>query len=357
MPSPAIRIGVIGCGYWGPNLIRNFDRLDDVEVTWVCDKNEVRLNEVMKEFHLHHAKATIDYQRLLDDPGLDAVAIATHVSSHYLLARDALEAGKHVFVEKPLTRRSEESKHLIMLARQKHCILMVDHTFEFSAPVIRLKEIIDRGEIGNILYINSIRVNLGLFQEDITVLWDLAPHDLSIVNFLLDTTPVKVSAQGMAHIKKDLEDVAFLTAYYGKDIMAHFHISWLDPCKIRRMTLVGDRKMIVYDDMDANEPIRIFDKGVTKQPYFSDYGEFKLHYRFGDVFSPRIDIVEPLKLACSHFVECIQKGIPPRTNGVSGLNVVEIIEAAERSLRNNGIPEPVHCEGKRFYDERCDTVS
>jgi len=339
-----IRVGVIGCGYWGPNLIRNFDRIEGAEVRWICDKNESRLREVIRELRLHHTRATEDYRRLIEDRELDAVAIATPVSTHYPIARDALEAEKHVLVEKPLTRRAEESRRLIERAREKDRILMVDHTFEFSAPVIRLKELIERGELGTILYINSVRVNLGLFQEDITVLWDLAPHDLSIVNCLLGRPPLKVSAQGMAHIDKKLEDVAFLTVYYDRDIMAHFHISWLDPCKIRRMTIVGDRKMAVYDDMDANEPLRIFDKGVTKQPYFTDYGEFKLHYRFGDVFSPRINIVEPLKLVCSHFLECIRNGATPRSDGLSGLRVVEIIEAAERSLKAGGNLEPV-CSG------------
>jgi predicted dehydrogenase len=213
---------------------------------------------------------------------------------------------------------------------------MVDHTFLFSPPVMELKQIIRNGDFGRILYVHSTRLNLGLFQEDINVLWDLLPHDLSIVDDLLNTHPLEVSAQGAANIDPRYEDVAFVTVYYENGLLAHFHVSWLDPCKTRRMTLVGDNKMAVYDDMDSNEPIRIYDKRVSRLPYFTDFGEFKLHYRFGDIHSPRIQMTEPLKRVCSHFLESIQKGTTPQSDGRTGLRIVRVLEAAEESLAHRG---------------------
>lgn len=339
-PSPRIGVAVIGCGQWGPNLIRNFQRSETAELLWICDKEESRLQSVAADLHLK-AERTTNYRDLLRDPRVQAVAIATPVTTHHALALDSLRAGKHLLVEKPLARSVEECRQLVELSEERHRVLMVDHTFLFSSPVVALKQTLKRGDLGNILYAHAVRVNLGVFQEDINVLWDLLPHDLSIVQYLLEATPIEVSVQGTAHVHPRFEDVAFLTVYYEKGLVAHFHASWLDPCKIRRMTLVGDQKMAVYDDMDPNEPLRIYDKGISRTPYFSDFGEFKLHYRFGDIFSPRIEITEPLKGVCGHFLDCILRNEKPRSDGRFATEIVRILEAADRSLRNRGRMEPV----------------
>ena len=335
-----IPIGVIGCGYWGPNLIRNFQRIENAELTWICDKDTSRMEKVAHDFQLK-SNITTDYNELLEDPKVKAVVIATPVTTHFELAEKSLKAGKHTLVEKPLTRTVEQSKRLVEISKEQNCILMVDHTFMFSSPVIELKQILGNGELGEILYVHSMRVNLGIFQEDISVLWDLLPHDLSIIDYLLDGLPLEVSAQGATHFDSQFENVAFVTIYYENNLMANFHLSWLDPCKVRRMTIVGDRKMAVFDDTDPNEPIRIYDKRISKLPYYSDFGEFKSHSRFGDIYSPRIEIVEPLKQVCSHFLHCIEKRTVPDSDGEAGMRIVKIIEAAEKSIKHRGRIEKI----------------
>jgi predicted dehydrogenase len=334
-----IGIGVIGCGYWGPNLVRNFVGLPEAHVVRVADMREERLK------HLRGLYAGLetgtDHKSLLEDPRVDAVAIATPVRTHFSLASEALEAGKHVLIEKPLTETVAQAEDLIALAEKQQRVLMVGHTFEYSAPVNRLRDVIASGELGRVFYISMQRLNLGLFQPDINVVWDLAPHDISIINYLLWQEPEAVGAHGSANYQQGREDIAFLFLRYPGNVIAHLHVSWLDPCKMRRTTVVGDKKMAVYDDLNAMQPVMIFDKGITKQPYYDTFGEFKLIYNAGDIHSPKIDLVEPLKVECSHFLECIRSGKKPRTDGSSGLRVVRVLEAAQRSMMANGQEVPI----------------
>lgn len=329
-----LKVGVVGCGYWGPNLIRNFNQLGDSEVTAAADLSVERLGH-MKNLY-PHLNTTRDYKSLLEDDGIDIIAVATPPKTHFEVAMDALEAGKHVFVEKPLATSSAECEALIATAEKKGLVLMVGHTFVYTAAVNKIKEVIDSGELGDIYYINTTRVNLGIFQDDINVVWDLVPHDVSILNYVLGSKPVEVTAQGHSYIRGRMEDVAFLTFRYPGSILAHVHVSWLDPNKIRRTTVVGSKKMLVYDDISSLEKIRIYDKGVTVQPHYDTFGDFQLSYRFGDIFIPKLDDSEPLKIACQHLVDCIQREQVPRSSGRDGLNVVRVIEASNESLKNSG---------------------
>jgi predicted dehydrogenase len=277
-----------------------------------------------------------DYKQLLQMPDLDAVAIATPVKTHHPIAKDFLLNGKHVFIEKPLTHSHEAALELITLAEEKKRVLMVGHTFEYTAAVNKAREIVQSGELGKILYISSIRVNLGLFQPDINVVWDLAPHDISIILYLMGEVPVSVNSQGKAHFNHEIEDVATTTLNFKNGLIAFIHNSWLDPNKIRRTTIVGTRKMLVYDDIEPQEKIKIYDKGVDVPPYYDTFADFQYSYRYGDILSPRIEDYEPLKKVCDHFITCIQKGICPLSDGHSGLRVVSILEAANKSLKQNG---------------------
>jgi predicted dehydrogenase len=267
---------------------------------------------------------------------LDAVAIATPVKTHHPIAKEFLSHGKHVFIEKPLTHSYETALELTKLAEEKQKVLMVGHTFEYTAAVNKVKEIIASGELGKILYISCTRVNLGLFQPDINVIWDLAPHDISIILYLMGEVPVSVNSQGKAHFNHEIEDVATTTLNFKNGLIAFIHNSWLDPNKIRRTTIVGSRKMLVYDDIETQEKIKIYDKGVDVPPYYDTFADFQYSYRYGDIHSPRIDDFEPLKKVCDHFVECIKKGRSPLSDGYSGLRVVSILEAASKSLQQNG---------------------
>jgi predicted dehydrogenase len=333
-------MGVIGCGYWGPNLIRNFNQLNDTDVVVCSDLSESRLAH-MKNLY-PHLRTTKDYQEILRDPAIDAVAIATPPRTHFEIALEAFEAGKHVFVEKPLATSSEDCVALIE-ASQKHGLkLMVGHTFVYTAAVNKIKELIQAGELGDIYYINTTRVNLGIYQDDINVVWDLAPHDVSILNYILDSQPHEVSAVGHSYIRGSMEDVAFLNFRYPDSVMAHVHVSWLNPNKLRTTTVVGSKKMLVYDDVSSLEKIRIYDKGVTVQPHYDTFGEFQLSYRFGDIFIPKLDDSEPLKNACQHFVDCINQDLSPRSGGQHGLDVVKVIEASIESLGQSGVLVPVN---------------
>jgi predicted dehydrogenase len=282
-----------------------------------------------------------DYKELLEMPDLDAVAIATPVKTHYPIAKEFLMKGKHVFIEKPLTHSYETAWELLKLAREQQKTLMVGHTFEYTAAVNKVKEIIQSGELGRILYISCIRVNLGLFQPDINVIWDLAPHDISIILYLMGEVPVSVNSQGKAHFNHEIEDVATTTLNFKNGLIAFIHNSWLDPNKIRRTTIVGTRKMLVYDDIESQEKIKIFDKGVEVPPYYDTFADFQYSYRYGDIHSPRIEDYEPLKKVCEHFITCIQKGMCPQSDGYSGLRVVSILEAACKSLKLSGRAIPV----------------
>jgi predicted dehydrogenase len=329
-----MKLAVIGCGYWGPNLIRNFVQSNKIQELICCDLDPKRL-ERMKNLY-PSVEVLSDYKELLQRPDLDAVAIATPVKTHHPIAKDFLSNGKHVFIEKPLTHSYETALELVKLAEEKQKVLMVGHTFEYTAAVNKIREIVASGELGKILYISCTRVNLGLFQPDINVVWDLAPHDISIILYLMGEVPVSVNSQGKAHFNHGIEDVATTTLNFRNGLIAFIHNSWLDPNKIRRTTIVGTRKMLVYDDIESQEKIKIFDKGVEVPPYYDTYAEFQFSYRYGDIHSPRIEDYEPLKKECEHFITCIEKGMCPLSDGYSGLRVVSILEAANKSLKLQG---------------------
>ncbi|MFZ1947445.1 MAG: Gfo/Idh/MocA family oxidoreductase [bacterium] len=329
-------VGVIGCGYWGPNLLRNLSQLPISRVKYCCDLDDGRLGHMKSLYPT--VTATKRYEDLLGDDEVQAVAIATPVSTHFAIAKACLESGKHVLVEKPLAASVAEAEELNRIAEKRDLVLFVGHTFVYSAAVEKMKELVEAGELGEMFYVSSVRVNLGLFQEDINVIWDLAPHDISILNYIFGREPVTVSTFARSYIRPGIEDVAFVALQYPKGVVAHIHVSWLDPCKIRRTTLVGSKKMLVYDDTSTLEKIRVYDKGVTIQPHYDTFGEFQLAYRFGDIVVPKINEVEPLKKECSHFIECVRNGSRPLSNGRAGLAVVKVVERACESAKLGGAP-------------------
>ena len=329
-----LKVGVIGCGYWGPNLIRNFTQNQNSAVPICADLSHTRLDH-MKGLY-PQLEVTTDYKDLLARNDLDAVVIATPPDTHHAITLEALNAGKHVYVEKPLAVDSVQSGEMVARAAELGLTLMAGHTFVFTAAVNKIKEVIESGELGDIFYISTTRVNLGLFQQNINVVWDLAPHDVSILNYILDAMPERVSAVGHSYIRNGVEDVAFLTFGYPNGVLAHVHVSWLDPDKIRRTTVVGSKKMLVYDDISSLEKIRIYDKGVTVPPHYDTFGEFQLAYRFGDIFIPKLDDSEPLKIACQHFMECVANNEPSRSSGARGHEVVKVLEAAIGSIKEEG---------------------
>src|SRR3989338_2895263 len=337
-----IKLGIIGCGYWGPNLVRNFNSINGVEIAYCADLDENRLSHVKSLYQ--KIEITRDYNSILEDEEVEAVVIATPVETHYKIASDALKANKHVLIEKPITNNSKDAIELIRLAEKNKEILMVDHTFEYSAPVRKIKEILKSNELGKILTIDMIRVNLGLFQEKINVIWDLAPHDVSMLLYYLEETPLTARAIGQSYIRDGIEDDARITLEFKDKIVANMHVSWLDPCKTRRTTIVGNKKMLVFDDVAQDEKIKIYDKGVTiqknnipKQPYYDTYEQWVLTYRTGDVYAPKIENKEPLSVMAAHFIDCIKNSKKPLTDGYSGLRVVKVIEAAQKTLKNDGI--------------------
>ena len=330
-----IKIGVIGYGYWGPNLVRNFSECGVAEVRAVSDLRPERLKPLAARYPA--IKTTANHRELLEDPGIDAVAIATPVSTHFELALQALQAGKHVLVEKPFTATAEQGQRLIEEADRRKLTLMVDHTFLFTPAVRKIKALVDAGELGQLYYYDSVRVNLGLFQHDVNVLWDLAVHDLSIMDYILGASPQAVSATGMAHVSGQPEDMAFLTCYFANSVIAHFHVNWLAPVKIRRTLIGGDRKMIVFDDLEPSEKIKVYDKGITMNEPEGVY-RMLVGYRTGDMWAPQLATTEALREEAKHFVECVESGKQPLTDGQAGLNVVRILEAASASIRNRGQP-------------------
>jgi predicted dehydrogenase len=324
---------MIGFGYWGPKLARNFSEIASARLCWVADLDPGRLERVREQYP---AVRTTDNPEEVLDADVDAVVLATPVRTHHRLARKALLAGKHVMVEKPLTASAAEAEDLVALAESRGLTLMVGHTFIYNPAVRKLRELIAGGELGEIYYVDSARLNLGLFRTDVNVLWDLAPHDVSILLYVIGADPVTVSARGAAHITPGIHDVAYLEAQFPGDQLAHVHVSWLDPCKVRRVTVVGSRKMLVYDDLLDGERIRIYDKGVDR-PYETDrFSDFHLAYRYGDVTIPHIPFEEPLRRQCTHFLDCIRDGSRPETDGLSALRVVRILEQADRSLHDGG---------------------
>lgn len=334
---PPVRVAAIGCGYWGPNVIRNLDQTDGFELRRVCDADRDALDRVAVRYP--RAIRTAQLDDVFGDAKVDAVYLATPVSTHYDLVKQALLAGKHVLVEKPLATTTERAEELADLATAGRLTLMVGHTFVFSPPVRKVKELISSGQVGPIYYIETSRVNLGLFQKDVGVLWDLGPHDLSILMFWLEEVPHRVTALGRSFHGETLEDVAFLALEFPSGILAHMQISWLAPSKLRRTSIVGRQRMIVYDDLEPVEKVKVFDRGVDRQP--ASYGEFQLTYRSGDILIPRVDTTEPLAIECAHFLECIRTGREPQASARDAIEVVRVIQAAERSLRAGGSPEAV----------------
>jgi predicted dehydrogenase len=331
-----INIGVIGCGYWGPNLIRNFNQISRSDVVRVADLKRNRLDHMKRLYP--RIDVTTDYEAVINDPSVDIVAVATPVNTHHKFAKQALAAGKHVFVEKPLTATSVEAQELIELARKNGSKLMVGHTFLFTAAVNKMKEIIDSGELGEIYYISSQRLNLGLFQQDINVIWDLAPHDISIITHLLGRQPEAVTAVGTAHINAAIEDVAQLTMHFPGSLIAFLSLSWLDPDKVRRMAVVGSKKMMVYDDVQPTEKLRIYDKGVEAPKHYDTFAEFHYSYKYGDIIIPKIEGKEPLNAELNHFLDSIENDTQPICDGYSGLEVVKILEAGQQSLTSGNVP-------------------
>ncbi len=337
MPLKPVRVAAVGCGYWGPNAIRNLDAVPGFQLCCVCDSDADRLRVVAARYPT--ARSTTDVNSLFEDTCIDAIYISTPVSTHYALVKRALESGKHVLVEKPLATTVEQAEALAALAAGLGLTLMVGHTFVFSPPVRKVKQLIDSGVIGPIYYVETTRVNLGLFQKDVSVLWDLGPHDLSILNYWLGEAPIQVSARGRSFLGEALEDVAFLTLEFPSGILAQVQISWLAPSKLRRTSIVGRERMVVYDDLEPVEKVKVYDRGVDRQP--ASFGEYQLTYRSGDILSPRLDATEPLYLECAHFLECIRSGREPDTSPRSGVEVVRVIQAAERSLRQGGAPQAI----------------
>ncbi len=338
--SESIVIGVVGLGYWGPNLLRNFTQLDGCRVKVCCDLSVDNLNRAKTQHP--DVETTDDYESLLQDPEIQVIVVATSAGTHYKLAKPAIERGKHVYVEKPLTLDVAHAKELVQLAEQNGVKLMVGHLMEYHPAIEMLKDAVKNNELGDIYYLYSQRVNLGKIRRDENALWSFAPHDISIIMYLLDSEPENVSARGQAYLQSEIEDVVFLNLVFPDKVMAQIQLSWLDPHKIRRTTIVGSKKMAVFDDMEPTEKIRIYDKGVANTPAYGSAGE-ALSLRFGDIKIPYIKTVEPLRLECQHFLDCISNGSQPRSDGLDGLRVVKVLQAAQESLDKGGVP--VYLEG------------
>ncbi|MBD2593991.1 Gfo/Idh/MocA family oxidoreductase [Nostoc spongiaeforme FACHB-130] len=329
-----INIGVIGYGYWGPNLVRNFAEIPGTQVTSVSDFKPELLAKVQARYPT--IKVTTDSFDLFKDPTIDAIAIATPVSTHFDLALAALKAGKHVLVEKPMTTTSEQAMRLIEEAEKRNLVLMVDHTFVYTGAVRKMHDLIATKQLGDIYYYDSVRVNLGLFQHDVNVIWDLAVHDLSIMNYVLPSQPYAVSATGISHVPGEPENIAYLTLFFEKNLIAHIHVNWLAPVKVRRTLIGGSQRMIVYDDLEPSEKVKIYDKGITFNGNAESVYQMMIGYRTGDMWSPKLDMTEALRTEGSHFIDCITKGDRPITGGEAGLRVVKILEAATQSLKQQG---------------------
>jgi predicted dehydrogenase len=328
-------------------LIRNFRALPDCHLKMMCDVSEARLKHLGALYP--EVEGTTDYNHMLNGAGLDAVIIATAVRWHFPMAKAALLAGKHTFIEKPMASSSAECEELLEIARKQGLVLMIGHTFLYSPAVRKIKEIVDKGDVGEIRYISARRLNLGLFQKDINVAWDLAPHDISIIQYIMGEQPVTVNCRGSAHITPGIEDVTTMCLSYDKQRTAIIHSSWLDPRKVREMTIVGSKRMIVYDDVAQQEKIRVFDSRVERPPHYDTFAEFHYAYHYGDIYVPYIKQEEPLKVECQHFLDCIRHGHTPLTSGKRGLELVQILEASSESLKRGGGPvEMLDRKGDEF---------
>ena len=329
-----LKIGVIGHGYWGPNLVRNFMAAPESAVTAVCDAREERLTQLRKLYPT--LKTYTDARALIDDRNVDAVVVATPVSTHFDLAMQALKAGKHVLVEKPIALNSELASRLIDEANERRLVLLVDHTFVYTDAVRKMRELISSGALGQIYYYDAVRVNLGLFQHDVNVIWDLAIHDLSIMDFVLPYRPVAISATGISHVPGQPENVAYITLFFPDTQIAHIHVNWLTPVKVRHTLIGGSEKMILYDDLDPSDKLKVYDKGITVTPGPEAVYKMLVSYRSGDMWAPRLDNTEALQTEALHFIDCVEHGRQPESDGEAGLRMVRMIEAAEESLKNRG---------------------
>lgn len=336
MSNSVIGIGVIGYGYWGPNLVRNFSNSDDSRVVAVSDLDPAKLS-LSKRRH-PGVEITSDFKEVLSNPQVDAVAIATPVHTHFELALAALRAGKHVFVEKPLAPTADQVRHLIDEADRRGLTLMVDHTFLYTPAVQKIRELLRRGDLGDVYYYDSTRSSLGLFQSDVNVIWDLAVHDISIIQHILEEEAVAVSATGSCHVNGSPENMAHITLFFASRCVAHVSVNWLSPIKVRQTFVGGSKKMIVYDDLEPTEKIKVYDKGITLDAPSQDAHQFRIGYRAGDMWAPHISTKEALQTEVEHFVDCVRTGAQPISNGQSGLRVIEVLEAASRSIAEHGKP-------------------
>jgi len=329
-----ISVGVIGYGYWGPNLVRNLLECSGAETRVVCDMQPERLAHVTRRFP--NVRTTTSAAELIADPGVDAVVIATPVNHHFEFAQAALRAGKHVFVEKPMSSTSAQAARLIEEAMTRRLVLMVGHTFVYTGAVRKIRELSLSGDLGDIYYYDSVRINLGLFQHDVNVLWDLAVHDLAIMDYVLPQRPVAVSATGFAHLPGEPENIAYMTMFFEGNLIAHVHVNWLSPVKMRRTLLGGSRRMVVFDDLETNEKVKVYDRGVSVNPSPENVYQMLIGYRTGDMSAPRLDVAEALSVEMAHFIQCIDKGETPVSDGEAGLRVVRLLEAASESMLHQG---------------------
>jgi len=330
-----MNIGIIGCGYWGPNLVRNFNALEDARVVGVSDLRPERL-EYISRLYPHIKIISRDCNDILHNSGIDAVVIATPVSTHFTLGMEALENGKHILMEKPMTATTEQAEVLIETAERKNLTLMVDHTFIYTGAVRKIKELVASGELGDLYYFDSVRVNLGLFQSDVNVIWDLAPHDVSIMDHLLDQPPRMISATGVAHFGGGIENMAYISVLYDSGLIGHVHVNWLAPVKVRKTLICGSKKMIVYDDVEPSEKVKVYNKGVDYIKKREEAYDILIQYRTGDMLAPRLELIEALNLVAGEFYDSVNDGRRPLTDGAAGLRVVKILEAANNSLKQGG---------------------
>ena len=328
-----IKIGVIGYGYWGPNVVRNFMSTEGAQIISICDIDKNALNRAKKNYP--ELKTASNSNEILTSPEIDAVAIVTPVYTHFELAKKAVQNGKHIFVEKPFTSSVAEAEELIELAEKKKVKIMVDHTFLFTGAVRKIKELTEEGILGNLYYFDSTRVNLGLFQHDINVIWDLTPHDLSIMDYVVQEKPSAITATGKEHFGRGLEDIAYITVFFDSNIIAHFNVNWLSPVKIRMTLIGGEKKMLVWNDLESDEKVKIYDRGVNIEDKEGIY-ELLVSYRSGEILIPVVDKTEALKLEAEYFIDCVENNKTPINDGHAGLNVVRILEASDHSIKNNG---------------------
>jgi predicted dehydrogenase len=330
-----MNIGVIGCGYWGPNMVRNFNSLEGIRVLGVSDLRDERL-ALISRLYPNVKIVSRDCNDILHNNEIDAVVIATPVSTHFSLGMEALENGKHLLMEKPMTATAKQAETLIETAERKKLTLMVDHTFIYTGAVRKIKEIIDSGDLGELYYFDSVRVNLGLFQSDVNVIWDLAPHDVSIMDYLLDREPRTVAATGIAHFDTDIENLAYISVGYDGNLMGHIHVNWLAPVKVRKTLICGSQKMIVYDDVEPSEKVKVYNKGIEYVKKREEAYDILVQYRTGDMLAPRIELVEALSLVAREFMSSVSENRKPLTDGQAGYRVVRILETANNSLRQGG---------------------